>query len=584
MNLDVGELLRASIDRVLFIENYPEQGSIHDPETIFQHLPAIQSDIARLDARIIWIKSALTLLKNHRERLSRSVTKGRSLIPPPVHRLPSELLSRIFEIVCDDGPINQLSSNFFKSELVPPPPVQMSMVCAHWRTIALSTSKLWSVVTFNMVLSPNEDVERLCRVTEKFIARARTSPLTIEFNFLELNATLNPGDPFTIVANRAVDVLCKRSPQWFNVDFFVPPSFFSLPAVQSIRGNLPNLRNISIWDPNTPVAFTHILFDGGCPALRAIQISDLGERDNGLLENLPWQQVEELTLNDFHSKLTRSPLYLVSLCSKLKILNIDYNEEEERLNTYHFTGHVTSNINSLTLTMTNHNKTRDTWVAFFDHITLPRMSSLTLYNPDATGEIEDISPLLQCITRSACPITSLTLKFSLLPMTENHRLLSLLPSITTLAFHGHREDQRNSFSDIQLDRFKNLFCLLYIGSDSPASTTQSATPHLLPRLQHISFDLSTPYIHDKTLLSPVFDSDRSADGNLYRTVASRWLPGRREALVPKSGVDSLRSVTIITLDSPVRSNLPDLAKLRKLGEEGLEVFIRDSFFEIILFG
>ncbi|KAL0061015.1 hypothetical protein AAF712_012188 [Marasmius tenuissimus] len=563
------------MDRVLFIENYHEQGSHHDSETILQHLPAIQSDIAHLNSEITRLKSALTSLENYRERLNRCVAIGKSLIPPPVHRLPSELLSHIFKVICDDGPISELSSSNLRYT-PPPPPVRMSAVCAYWRAIALSTSNLWSAVKFALELSPNTNVERLHRMTERFITRARTSPLTIAFEIPEGQRALDPGDPFTVVVNHAVEVLCERSFQWLDVELHVPSNFFLLPAIRGIRGNLPNLRNISICDLQIPLASTYILFDGGCPALRAMTIHMLGEQEDIIFQTIPWQQVEDLKLGDFRPNLARSPLYLVTLCPKLISLNLDYNLEVHQPSVDHFTGHVTSNMESLTLMLkSDYNEAQDTWVEFFDHITLPRLSSLTLQGTYSTHQFEDISSILQCVTRSACPITSLTLRFNLLSMTENHRLLSLLPSLTTLALY---EDWTATYSKlkVKLDRVKDFSRLLYVDSGSPASTTQLETPHLLPRLHQVSFDL--PNFHDpKTLLCPLFDSDQGVDGNLYRTVASRWLPDRREAVVPRGGVDSLQSVTIMFANSwRRRPNLPDLAKLRKLGEEGLEVFIRDK--------
>ncbi|KAJ8079471.1 hypothetical protein PM082_013809 [Marasmius tenuissimus] len=369
MNLNMTELLRISIDRVLFIENYHlEQGLPHGLETICQHLPAIQSDTTRLDSEITRLKLTLTLLKNHRERLSRSIAKGRSLIPPPVHRLPSELLSCIFEMA--SKPFTELSALLRFTR--PPWIVEESMVCACWRAIALSTLRLWLAVKFVVLRTTITDIEHLRRMTKRFITRACTSPLTVKFDLLQDGKiTFDPGDPFMLLVNWAVEILCERSFQWLDVEFVVPPNFFLLPTVQSIRGNLPNLQKISIRGPKTPLAFTHILLDGGCPALRAIKIYGLGELEDELLQTIPWQQVEDLKLDNCRSTLTRSPFYLASLCPKLKSLNLGGDGGDEQ-NDYHFTGHVTSNMESLTLTlMSDYNEAQDTWVAFFDHITLP---------------------------------------------------------------------------------------------------------------------------------------------------------------------------------------------------------------------
>ncbi|KAJ8088325.1 hypothetical protein PM082_022397 [Marasmius tenuissimus] len=514
------ELLRISIDRVLFIENYHlEQGSPHGLQTICQHLPAIQSNITRLDSEITRLKLTLTLLKNHWERLSCSITKGRSLIPPPVHRLPSKLLSCIFEMASE--PFTELSA--LLQFTCPLWIVEESMVCARWRAITLSTPRLWSAVKFVVLHTTITDIEHLRRMTKRFITRTRTSPLTVKFNLLQDGKiTLDPGDPFTLLVNQAVEILCERSFQWLDVEFVVPPNLFLLPTVQSIRGNLPNLRKISVHGPETPLAFTHILLNGGCPALRAIEIYELGELEDELLQTILWQQVEDLKLDNCCSTLTRSPFHLVSLCPKLKSLNLG-GDGGDKQNDYHFTGHVTSNMESLTLTlMSDYDEARDTWVAFFDHITLPRLSSLTLQGTYHTYHIEDISSILQCVTQSACPIISLALEFSLLSMTENYCLLSLLPSLTTLALYEHWYEM--PFRSPQRDRLGEFSRLLYVDFNSPE------TPNLLPRLQKVLFDLSNlpgPYRSLRwTVSSPLIDSNRGADWTLYRAVASRWLPDR----------------------------------------------------------
>ncbi|KAJ8088370.1 hypothetical protein PM082_022443 [Marasmius tenuissimus] len=423
MNPHITKLLQTSLDRAVFIEDCfgPGSPSSDSSETITQHLPAIQSDIARLDAEITLLKSSLTLLENHRDRLQRSIVKGRALIPPSVHRLPNELLSHIFTSICSKYPGSELtftSERQKKGHL--PPPSLLSTVCHSWRGIALSTPSLWSTVFF--VLTPyrypgEAGADRLRRRTEMFMNRARTHPLTITFWSM---GSFNAGDLLAIGISRASEILFARSSQWISVSFYLSDPLLELPALRTLRGNFPNLRSIA-----TPArALSAILSSGSCPALRNIEIFD--QIEGRLLDNIPWQQVGDLALYGFSKESTHSPLDLLASCPELKSLDLRYEKDHTRsITNGRFARYsVNSKIESLTLKLTpDSDDAEATWVMFLDQVTLPRLSSLTLYDLHSVEEIEDPSSLLQCITRSACSITSLTLAFDLLSMTATRRLL-----------------------------------------------------------------------------------------------------------------------------------------------------------------
>ncbi|KAK1235786.1 hypothetical protein PQX77_000975 [Marasmius sp. AFHP31] len=566
------KLLQVSLDRAVFIEDCFGLGSPspHKSETIAQHLPAIQSDIARLDAEIVLLRSSLTSLENHRDRLYRSIVKGRALIPPPVHRLPRELLCHIFTSLCSKFPGSELTSNRQKKGH-PPLPSLLSMVCRSWREIVLSTSSLWSTVFFDVYPyggSGETGAERLRRRTEMFMTRARACPLTIVFACM---GDFNASDPLVIGINRASEILFAHSSQWISVNLrFLAHPLLELPALRTLRGNFPILRSIAA----PAEALSAILSSSPCPALRNIEI-EFGETESpSLLDIIPWQQVGDLTLIGFSTDMewTHSLLDLLASCPELKSLKLHYNKYHARSVTNgRFTRYsVNSKIESLTVTLTpNPDDTEESWVTFFNQVTLPRLSSLALSDLHKAKEIEDASSLFQCITRSACLITSLTLPFELLPMTANRHLLSLMPNLTafTLSEYFPKTGSRP-----RLDRTRDFLRLLSVDSNSATSaSTETGTRPLLPRLQHVSFDLWCFQDPDNTFFPSLFESARSAEMTLYRAVASRWFPDR--AMAALSGVNCLQSVSIKFRANQGCHDLPDLERLRKLGEEGLEVFL-----------
>ncbi|KAJ8088329.1 hypothetical protein PM082_022401 [Marasmius tenuissimus] len=609
MDLSAEDLLQISLDRVLSIKD--DEKSLHDPEAIAQHLPAIEQDAKLLNGEVIQPEPILpSMSESHQELLNDSIVEGRPLIRSSIHRLPSELLSSIFAFVCGDvsgcrlaARIPALQGECVKHPEYPPAPVLLSMVCASWRENALSTSSLWSSMTIvppptlhdaaQLGKEGESEGERLHRMTKMFVARAHNTPLTIRFECGSYFAF--PGNPFTAAFSRAIDVLCAHSCQWFDVDFdslvsHIFPVIDVLPALRNIRGNLPHLRRIAGY--SATISLLGHIFDCSCPALRSIDIKYLEGQEERLLDIIPWGQIEDLVF----ANPEPSPLDLVSLCPKLKSLDLSQRLQDWRHIPYH-DHQLTSNLESLTLTLAYEpSDAWSIWAPLLGHITLPRLSSLTLYHIHQT--INNASPLLQCITRSKCAITSLVLTCDMLSLKDSRHLLSLTPWLTTLALHekpGHGNP---------LDRMRDFLGLLYVkqstvGPDSATPTTvEGETVHVLTRLQHVSLGLSNPLYasmfgsdsdsdsdsedegegenRDDPFRS-FFDSNRDADDmTVYKVVASRWLPDRREAV--RVGVVCLRSVTIrLTLESGpgglTSCDLPDLERLRELGEEGLEVFI-----------
>ncbi|KAL0061983.1 hypothetical protein AAF712_011138 [Marasmius tenuissimus] len=445
----------------------------------------------------------------------------------------------------------------------PSEPVMLSMVCSSWRKTAISTPQLWSVVRLENSTQLNSEVaaERLGQMTEVFMTRARTSPLTIR-----ISDFWGPGisKMYPTGVDRALEALCQRSLQWVDVDFTqCSPSFCGVPAFRNIKGSFPNLRKIAI-EADGLLGFKKfgVIFDGSqCPVLKEVELAGVRDRQDQLLRTFSWEGIEHFKI--WHSSALDggpSPLVFVSMCPELKSLDFSLyfggaSSSEVRP--------LTSNIESLILQIIHTPWADTTWVPFLDRVTLPRLSELMIIKYLSDKRIGDISPLLQCISRSLCIITSLSIGSSNLSKQQNYDLLSHIPGLTFLSIYDDDPDRLSAYVQSG-NPMKDFLDLLLIDRTSTTGTqTRDPAPRLLPRLRTLSAE-------------PVGTSEQDVD-TLQRAVASRWTPDAAEAA--RIGVDCLRRAWITfrrksRFDASSAHPLPELKLLNALKEEGLKVSFR----------
>lgn len=100
--------------------------------------------------------------------LVRKTLPLRNLVAP-INRLPSEILSAIFEYSMDEPPPVNLGAEEFKNPQWP----KIHSVCQYWRQVALGTSKLWSYI----YSPPNIPISSEGNVVSMSLSRARAIPL-----------------------------------------------------------------------------------------------------------------------------------------------------------------------------------------------------------------------------------------------------------------------------------------------------------------------------------------------------------------------------------------------------------------------
>lgn len=100
--------------------------------------------------------------------LVRKTLPLRNLVAP-INRLPSEILSAIFEYSMDEPPPVNLGAEEFKNPQWP----KIHSVCQYWRQVALGTSKLWSYI----YSPPNIPISSEGNVVSMSLSRAGAIPL-----------------------------------------------------------------------------------------------------------------------------------------------------------------------------------------------------------------------------------------------------------------------------------------------------------------------------------------------------------------------------------------------------------------------
>ncbi|CAE7215520.1 unnamed protein product [Rhizoctonia solani] len=189
-----------------------------------------------------------------------------------INRLPTELLSKIFEFVSEEqnGAI-----------------VQLSHVCSHWRQVALFSSRAWSKVMADMSPPANDPkVERALA----YLARSGACPIDVQ-------VIASHGDSYD-PSNGVMDALYSHIHRWRSFSFHCSSSGVSNDVIKSLNGTataLQELRFVFQTGPRAHGEYPRMpaKFLVQAPLLRCLQL-------NGVAVNLNWlsslQHLETLEL------------------------------------------------------------------------------------------------------------------------------------------------------------------------------------------------------------------------------------------------------------------------------------------------
>ena len=266
--------------------------------------------LSSLDAEIERVQSILNELHHERRALSDEIEAHRALISP-IRQLPLEVLGEIFVHCLPEGCNAIMSSQ--------EAPLLLGRICSAWRSIALSTPRLWASLHIPTPIEITETgqvpaqpdptfiakMERRCEVAGEWISRSGESPISI--------SVCNPTHvyyPASEPSNMntfevAIAQILASSHRWKNVDFRATEDSFTR-LQQLAEDDVPLLESLVIvsgsltnaWDPlasNPGGRWTEFAGLLSARKLRKLSLSYLKES----LLSLPvrWSQLTHLNLD-----------------------------------------------------------------------------------------------------------------------------------------------------------------------------------------------------------------------------------------------------------------------------------------------
>ncbi|KAJ7512683.1 hypothetical protein B0H11DRAFT_2267760 [Mycena galericulata] len=313
--------------------------------------------LQRLDDEITELQNTLNKLIEERETLGAYVQAHSALISP-ARRLPLDIIQEIF-VACLPAHRNcDMSAR--------EAPMLLGRICSTWRTISLSTPRLWASLhiedpgqrsgsfdsTFSLIRTPEVKPALFLEVIENWLGRSGGCPLSISLHSHH-EAPLAPS---------ILQALIPLASRWQCVQFAVPAA--ALEKLVHLTGSdVPVLESLTLHRRDTYVRSTFAWADlailrgpnvvSVCVTGKDLDLSQLLLRWTHLTElsNLDASQFPRKALS------SESALQTISRCPQLQrlSLNIGYNPtthqiqnhtyplvEHRLLQTLHFTGIASS--------------------------------------------------------------------------------------------------------------------------------------------------------------------------------------------------------------------------------------------------
>jgi len=386
--------------------------------------------VASLEAEIESIGTMMARFEQRRAFLRRRIN-GLS----PTARIPSEILTEIFQVACRPVGHKQTVT-----------PLLIGSICRVWRDVAWSTPLLWNTVLLHVSRKQHRAQVQLLR---DWLLRARSAPLSIKLIAGEEHES-------TVCAFQAIiRVLVTRSDYWHSFDSLLPYQCHHI--FKNI--NFPLLTSISLHPPKSTISTFNTPPDIFLTAPRLLDVDLSGYNFAAVV--LPWEQV----------RCFRTQLLTVSEC--LKVLRQSPNLQE-----CHFE-HVYSPDNFTPKSIMSHAQLKHldlmlikaASMSLFDSITLPSLSHLRIHY--SGPEKLPLSCITSLVLRSACNLERFTVEKYQFEDTDLISCLEAIPSLTYLRL------EMLGFANLHMGLTKH-----FVTSLDPLS---NANRLLLPNLKYLEY-------------------------------------------------------------------------------------------------
>ncbi|KAJ7933926.1 hypothetical protein B0H13DRAFT_1700784 [Mycena leptocephala] len=296
--------------------------------------------LKHLDEEIESMQKAIDKLSEERESLNAYVEAHKALISP-IRRLPLDIVGEIF-MACIPTHRNCVMS-------ADEAPVILGRICSSWRTISLSTPRLWSTLHIVEPTRPYSSspglyeakiVQRL-EVADAWLRRSGTCPLSIslESHFDQgITPPLTPpaSPPITLFINTLVPFASR----WKNIRLVIPPLALETLLSRLTEDDVPLLKSLKIIErpehPYSNISGTQwSLSQAGVlhgPSLARFSIS--GSITNSPELPLRWSQLTALSLMGppwgmGQAQTCQILLDILSKCPKLRSCKLLVNDPPE---------------------------------------------------------------------------------------------------------------------------------------------------------------------------------------------------------------------------------------------------------------
>ena len=416
-------------------------------------------------------------------------------------------------------------------------PIVLARVCRRWRSMVLSTPRLWSSFQVEVEGSGASGLlhdARLMRRMKLWLERSGGCPLSVR---LVYNPVGNVSD------NRSMQLLVALIPQarrWRSVHFTLPSE--SILKLQDLPPNsFPILQSLTLQ-------------------VTAVRSSPSEPLLNILTMKIPWRQLTDLNLQfELISLPTLDEAFdILSKTVNLKRGTLQLECTWKRRGTRREILSLPA-LDTLQLTFQTAraaaDQSGDCLVQFLNLLSIPKLRTLSL--GWLAGAIQTWSlvhtDFLAFLQASANTLRELTMTY--FPISENQLLecFSQVPQLTHLDLRFALREGANDPITNQL----LVACTIPVPTGSACSTPARAETPLLPRLEHLNL-----HCHGALYESAA----------LFSFIQSRWHLGKRI-----EGQDSPRSLRYFRLLS-MRSVPSEVEKNVKVWhEEGLDIDIQSLF-------
>ncbi|KAJ7584212.1 hypothetical protein C8J56DRAFT_952942 [Mycena floridula] len=191
------------------------------------------NDLRDLDERIATMRRDLEMLVRQRANKRREVEEHKSVLHP-IRRLPKEIMCEIFLSFVDEDLESQWQEEASSLDALSTI-WTLPRVSAHWRSVALSFSRMWSTVRLT---TEDFDMSRLLeklRILGAQFHRSAHHELSIS---IDSQVNIPASHPL-------LPVLFSTASRWkeFCINITIP----SLESLSPLKGSLPSMTKLHVW-------------------------------------------------------------------------------------------------------------------------------------------------------------------------------------------------------------------------------------------------------------------------------------------------------------------------------------------------